>query len=203
MQIKIEDTYSKEEIKEMLNILIRCNVLDKDDINLLDEIVKESYCFLTINYVLLPFFNRFTHYSLEGKLLFTLREYEKGLIFYKKILIDILNKVFPKLKYDYNVDVEDHNSYYKFYIIVNNLQENFEANCFDSFTKNCIVCINRLFQEYLIPEKVYLLDVDIYKVYLLLTEDHYKYLLEERVLYFSNIDYPEIEDWRKNYEPPF
>jgi hypothetical protein len=147
--------------------------------------------FFSINNLLLPFLSRFIGYHKEEK---DLARYDNNIVFFYRNLTLRLLYSSPLARHAPSCSIS---STGELTIRAGLLETGFNCSNYTEYVLQATACLNHLLQQDGADVAYYELGFDEDTRFLLLTEEQYQYLFTNRVLRFSQTEYPEVEAWIK------
>ncbi|WP_338813839.1 hypothetical protein V9L05_21225 [Bernardetia sp. Wsw4-3y2] len=190
---KVEGTYSKQEYEDKARRLLEIDIINKEDYS---RVLNSKYTQEYHSDSFTDFFysenakNYTVCYIDDLKYMVLTKSFET---FYTSLVTIILQK---QGLYELKTEKKEEETIFH----INNLTYSLSWTTESMFKEICRFIESINFEERKICKQASTTDSIIF---LVLSKSQYEIMYNERLVCFDNEYYPEIEEWRKNYVPPF
>jgi hypothetical protein len=196
MDVKIDSNYTPAEVQALLASLVSSGFLTPADLTQqADRFKNMTFCFLSINSLLLPFSDKFVWVDeWQTKTLL----YELGKAGYYTFLTEQLLQACPLASFQATcqVEVEPTPASAKAILRAGTAEASFYYADYGEYMTRMLAALNTLLATLGIDAGYYEIEYDENIAFLLLSALQYEYLLTKRIVRFMGVRYPEIEAWR-------
>jgi hypothetical protein len=202
MQVKIVENYSPQELEHIINELIKSEIITDNNIEFLEKIIRKSkYNFLTINSILTPSLHSFAYYSSDDEdVLYAYNSEEKYVDFYSSLTIKLMEKCNFNKPWSFSVEYTGERESYYLKINTPFFEKEYTIDSFFQYHTKIVPVLNESLNCNYI-EKCYIgFEIDNVVLFVIMKNVDYSHLLKERILYFPNVEYPEVEEWKKRVD---
>lgn len=200
MNVKIEEPYSASELAEILTQLVTLGVLSQAELDQnRDFYAGLDVDFLALNNVLLPVLDRIPCLVLDDRQ--TAYAQGKLLAYYLDHMLALLHAS-PLSRYEPQAtSVYDHLDSDCFQVHTLMADTTFCFQDYLTFKTHSLLAVNELLAKYDINGEYYPISFDDRSAFVFLSSEVYQSILQNRLLMFSHVEYPEIEAWRASLRP--
>lgn len=198
MEVKIEHPYTLEEIRTLYACLVACGLLSRQDVDHAEAYIQRfkpdflAMDFFSINNLLLPFLDRFVGFSKEERDLFRVMHDSDS--FYRNLSLRLLQGS-PLERYFPGCAIEPESG--DLLLHAGHRQKRVPFRTHTEYLAGVTTAINELLRDDAADAAFHELGFDEHTAFVLLTHRQYQCLLEHRAVHFAQVEYPEIEAWRK------
>ncbi|MBO2007882.1 hypothetical protein [Hymenobacter negativus] len=192
MEVRIDTNYSPAEIQELCAMLVSSGVVTPQEMAREEAFFQGlELDFLSINNLLLPFWEKFVGHSMvERDLAIRLHGHDA---FYRPFTQRLLDRS-PLGRHAPRCTIAPHSG--ELTVRAGEHAGGFLFRTYPDYLAGVSRLLNSLFHQEGADAAYHPIGFDEAVYFLLLTESQYQYLLTHRVLLFRGVEYPEIEAWR-------
>ena len=203
MQVKIESFYSLKEIRNIMRELQKIGLIDINYLSNQKYIFTEKYNFFSLNDLLIPIVSSFVNYSIDDiRMLYYNNSEQDSLKFYTVLTKRLLDDIDMNSMWDCSMYFIDDSKDSKICVQISSIsfrKKYIIDGVYQFYTKINLI-VNSILMCHNIQKCYSTIEVDDSIVFLLMKNSDYNNLLENRLLYFLDIEYPEINEWIDNLD---